>query len=249
MDTTLIYAVIISFVLSFIFSLGGVGSAIAMIPSLGALGLPFQIIKPIALLVNTLSMSGASINNIRNKRLDLKMALPIIIVSVLCAPLGAYSSQFISREILIILFTAFLIYAAIKLIRPKKNIDINQNDKNLVSTAYLLFVGFIAGTLAGILGIGGGTIVSPLLLTKGLAPKKVAALSAFVIPFSSFSGFLTYLSMGAVPLNYLIYCSGAGFIGGTIGTSIMHKHINPKVIKKFLGVLLLLMAVKMILSL
>ena len=112
----------------------------------------------------------------------------------------------------------------------------------------LSLIGVVAGLLSGLLGIGGGGIISPLMLLLGFNPKKIAAITAFVVPFSSFSGFLTYWSMGSVDWKLLIWVSLAGFAGATLGTSIMQKKLNPKTVKKILAFILLVMAAKMILT-
>ena len=75
----------ISFVAAFVFSLGGVGAAIILIPILISFGIPISIAKPVGLFYNTVSLTGASISNIRNKRLDFKVGIPIIIFSFLFA--------------------------------------------------------------------------------------------------------------------------------------------------------------------
>ena len=125
----------------------------------------------------------------------------------------------------------------------KKQGSTFRDDKPYV---YLSIIGVIAGLLSGMLGIGGGGIISPLMLMLGFNPKKITTITAFVVPFSSFSGFLTYWSMGNINWELLIYVSIAGIIGATLGTMIMHKKLNPKTVKKILAVILLLMAIKML---
>ena len=110
-------------------------------------------------------------------------------------------------------------------------------------------IGVFAGFLSGMLGIGGGGIISPLMLMLGFNPKKIAAITAFVVPFSSFSGFLTYWAMGNINWKLLAIASVAGVAGATMGTMFMHKRLNPKTVKKILAIILLLMAVKLSLPL
>ncbi len=244
MDNMLLLAMGLSFILSFLFALGGVGAAIALIPALSSFTLlPLQTIKPIALLSNTLSMTGATINNIKNKRLDWKAGFPIIIASMLLAPVGAYSSKFIDKNILIFLFILFLFFSAGMMLFYKKQETYNEQPFNKL---YLIGVGSFAGALSGLLGVGGGSIIMPLLAMKGYNSKKVATITAFVVPFSSFTGFLAYISIGKLNYQYLLFCSITAFIGGAFGTIVMQKYTKPKVVKKILVVLLLIMAVKMI---
>jgi len=244
MDNVLVLSAILSFSLSFLFALGGVGAAVALIPALSLfVSLPMLVIKPIALLVNTLSMSGASINNLINGRLVWREGFPLIISSMIFAPVGAYLSQFIAERILMISFIVFLLLSILIMTFFKKE---NHGQKKTFSKSYLSGVGIFAGLLAGLLGIGGGSIMMPLLVFKGYDVKKVAVLTAFVVPFSSFSAFLTYLGLVQLDLVLLFSCAGAAFIGGALGTAIMHKYTNPKVVKKFLIFILILLSIKMI---
>lgn len=235
---------VISFVAAFIFSLGGVGAAIILIPILVSLGIPINVAKPVGLFYNTVSLTGASINNIKHKRLDFKTGIPIIIASFLFAIVGAYVSKFIPNKIILFLFIGFLLFSGFMfLFHKKKNQDDYRND-----TPYLrlTLIGTIAGLLSGMLGIGGGGIISPLMLMLGFNPKKITAITAFVVPFSSFSGFLTYWIMGSINWHILIIASVAGIAGATLGTIFMQKKLNPNTVKKILALILLVMAVKLI---
>ncbi len=235
---------IISLIAAFIFSLGGVGAAIILIPILVSFGIPINVAKPVGLFYNTVSLTGASINNIKNKRLDLKTGIPIIIFSFLFAVAGAYISKFIPNKIILLLFIGFLLFSGIMFLFHKKN----SNDKYRSGTPYvkLSLIGAFAGLVSGMLGIGGGGIISPLMLMLGFNPKKITAITAFVVPFSSFSGFLTYWAMGNINWRILAIASVAGIMGATLGTIFMQKKLNTGTVKKILAVILLIMAAKLI---
>ena len=234
----------ISFVAAFIFSLGGIGAAIILIPILVSLGIPINMAKPVGLFYNTVSLSGASITNIKNKRLDFKVGIPIIVFSFLFAIVGAYLSQYISKTIILLMFIGFLLFSGLMFLFHKKK----EKETYRTDTPYfaLSLIGAFAGLLSGLLGIGGGGIISPLMLMLGFNPKKITAITAFVVPFSSFSGFLTYWSMGVVDWKLIAIASVAGVAGATLGTIFMQKKLNPKTVKKILAVILLLMAVKLL---
>jgi len=235
---------IISFISAFIFSLGGVGAAIILIPILVSFGIPVNIAKPVGLFYNTISLSGASINNIKNKRLDFKIGIPIIIFSFLFAIAGAYLSKYIPNKIIIILFISFLLFSGfIFLFHKKKEKKTYREDIPFVK---LSFIGAFAGLLSGMLGIGGGGIISPFMLMIGFNPKKITTITAFVVPFSSLSGFLTYWMMGSINWHILIIASVAGLAGATFGTIFMQKRLNPQMVKKILAIILLIMAIKLI---
>ncbi len=239
---TLIF--IISLIAAFIFSLGGVGAAIILIPILVSLGIPVNMAKPVGLFYNTVSLTGASINNIKNKRLDFKVGIPIIIFSFLFAIVGAYISKYIPNQIILFLFIGFLLFSGFMfLFHKKKTKDSYRED---IPVLKLSLIGAFAGLLSGMLGIGGGGIISPLMLMIGFNPKKITAITAFVVPFSSFSGFLTYWAMGNIDWKITLIASAGGIIGATLGTIFMQKKLNPQTVKKILAVILLIMAIKLI---
>ncbi len=236
----------ISLIAAFLFSLGGVGAAIILIPILVSLGIPVNTAKPVGLFYNTVSLLGASVNNIRNKRLDFKAGIPIIIFSFLFAILGAWASKFIPSTIILLLFIAFLLFSSAMFFFHKKKDESHYRSDNPYFK--LSLIGALAGLLSGLLGVGGGGIISPLMLMLGYHPKKIAAITAFVVPFSSFSGFLTYWAMGNVDWKIMLIASVGGLGGATLGTYFMHKHLSHNTIKKILAVILLLMAVKLIIK-
>lgn len=234
----------ISLVAAFIFALGGIGAAIILIPIMVWMGIPITTAKPVGLFYNTVSLAGASISNIKNKLLDFKTGIPIIVFSFLFAAVGAYSSKFVSQKIVLLIFIAFLIFSGFMfLFFKKKSMETYREDRPVLK---LSLIGIGAGFLSGLLGIGGGGIISPLMLMMGFNPKKIAAITAFVVPFSAFSGFVTYWMMGAINWKLLLIVSTGGIIGATLGTIFMQNKLDPKVVKKILAVILLLMAAKMI---
>jgi len=145
------------------------------------------------------------------------------------------------------LFTGFLLFSGfLFLFHKKKHHDNYREDKPYFK---LTLVGSVAGLLSGLLGIGGGNIISPLMLMLGFNPKKITAITAFVVPFSSFSGFLTYWTMGSINWKILIIASIAGVAGAMLGTAFMQKKLNAETVKKILAIILLFMAAKLMFNL
>ncbi len=246
-DLTIVIACI-SFVLSFIFALGGVGSALVLIPSLTWLGIPFNLARPTGLFVNCLSMLGATYSNIKAKRLDFKLGLPIIVSSILLAPVGAWAGHYLSTRVIFFVFIGFLLFSGCMMLffKRSKYKDQYREDRPVIGP---LLVGVVAGFFSGLLGVGGGGIISPLMILQGFNPKKVATVTAFAVPFSSFSAFMAYLAMGSVSIKILIFAGLAAWAGGYLGTRVMHHRMRPESVKKMLGCVLILMALKLIWSL
>lgn len=243
MDSWLIVSML-AFGLSFIFALGGVGSAVALVPVLHWFGIPLLVAKPTGLLVNTLSMTGASVHNIRAGKLDFRLGIPIIVSSFLLAPIGAWSSHWVPKGLVLTVFTLFLLFSGVVLIffRAGKYEGQFREDRPILLPA---LIGAVAGYLSGLLGVGGGGLIAPLMILLGFNPKKVAVVTAFVVPFSSLSGLIAYLSMGHTDLRLMVPAAIAAYLGGSLGTKVMHARLKPGTVKIFLGVLLLLLALKM----
>ena len=233
----------LAFIFSFLFALGGIGAAIILNPVLISMGIPVAIAKPVGLFSNMISLTGASVDNIQNKRLDFYIGIPIIISSFLFAILGAYESQYIPNKVTLLIFVAFLLFSSgMFIFYTKKDKEVYRKDRPFF---YLFLIGSVAGLLSGILGVGGGGVISPLMLLLGFEPKKTTTITAFVVPFSSFAGFMTYWAQGSINWHLLVVVSVASIIGAMLGTKFMHGHLKSSTVKKILGVILFLIALKL----
>jgi len=232
---------VISFALSFVFALGGVGAAVVIIPVFVFLGIGFPEARSAGLFVNFISVSSISIHNLRNKITDFKIAIPMIIASIIIPPLGAYVSHFIPEKIVGIVFTLFLFFAGLMIYIPKER----GTYKETVSLYASVSIGTLAGFVSGLLGVGGGGIISPLLLFLGLNPKKVAITTALVVPFSSLTAFITYWKLGNVGWTLIIAAALPAVVAGYIAAYISNRYLKPQHIKKLLGIIFFVLAIKL----
>jgi len=249
MDNISLYAVFfVTLGLNYFFALSGKGAAAFQMPIFVWLGFPVNTAKSIALFANTISLSTATFDNFRSNRLDLKLGLPIIIFSFIFAPIGAYLSTFIERNILMGMFAVFLLYAGITALIPKRPNSKTCHDRK-PKVVYLSIIGAIAGLFSGLLAVGGGGVIAALMLWLGCKAKKITMITALAVPFSSFSGFLTYAAAGHISWPLIGTVAGAALIGGYAGNKTAHSLLPDKVIKYFIGVMSLLFAVKIIIDL
>ena len=244
MDSVTLAITLLSFCLSFIFALGGVGSAVVLIPALTWMGVPFNLARPTGLFVNCVSMLGATYSNIKEKRLEVWLGLPIIISSIVMAPVGAWIGHLIPTRILMMVFMVFLFFSGSMMLffKGSKHAHQYREDKPIVGP---LLVGVLAGFVSGLLGVGGGGVISPLMILQGFNPKKVTTVTAFSVPFSSFTAFLAYAAMGSVSLKILAFAGLAAWGGGYLGTKVMQAKMHPQTVKRILGGALFLIALKL----
>ncbi len=190
-------------------------------------------------------MSGATYSNFKEKRLDVRLGIPIIISSILLAPVGAWVGHLIPTHLLLFVFITFLFFSGSMMIffKGSKYADQYREDRPVAGP---LLVGILAGFVSGLLGVGGGGIISPLMILQGFNPKKVTTVTAFSVPFSSFSAFLAYAAMGSFSWKILAFAGLAAWGGGYLGTKVMHKKMQPKTVKKVLGGILLVLGIRLL---
>ncbi len=233
----------LTLVFSTLFSMGGVGSAIALVSIFPMAGMPLNLAKAVGLFINTVSTISGSILNFLRRDLDFRFALPLVVSILISTPIGAYLSQYIAEYWVKWVLIIFLLLSASLLLIQKKQAKVNYT-----RTWILYFIGAGVGLVSGLLGVGGGSLIIPLLIFLGYEPKKAAYTVSFVIPFSSLGAFFTYLHF--VQMNWLLLAvvTIAAFLGGIIGNRIMHYRLSQKQVKQLLAIVLFLLAIKLTMS-
>ena len=228
--------------------MAGMGAAFIFIPIFYWLGIPLDVAIPTGLFLNAVSLTAASLRNASRKIVPYGLALPIAGISLLIAPLGAYSSRYVDRPILLALFAGFLIFSSLMILfySPKTAARKFTKKQELASG---MGIGALAGYISGLLGVGGGGLISPILIYLGHDAKKVAAVTAFVVPFSSYAGFITYLAMGHVRLPLLVITAFSAIAGGLLGTWLMNEKLRSRQVRRAIGIIILAVAMKIIIGL
>ena len=242
---TPILAAALVFVFTTVLTIAGVGAAFIVIPTFYWLGIPLTEAMAIGLLLNAISMTFASVNYIRYKLVRFRTAVPIIMLAIVFSPLGAWSTRFFPKNTLIFLFVIFLIFAASMMLfyKPKKKEEGKSSGGKEFKTGIGLGIG--AGYLGGLLGVGGGNFIVPALVWLGFDPKKASATTAFIVVFSSLSGFFGHAAMGAVNWDLLAFAAIGSVAGALLGSWLMHKKLDAGQVKKIIGVVLYAIAAKM----
>jgi uncharacterized membrane protein YfcA len=166
-------------------------------------------------------------------------------VATALSPLGAYVSVGLNRVVLLRLFVALLFFAAAMMLfyTPKQKEAGSSKSKPVISG---VSVGAFAGFLGGLLGVGGGNFIVPVLVWLGYNPKKASATAAFIVTFSSFSGFLGHASVGNISATLLGLTAAGSALGAMAGTWLITEKLKREQVKLIIGVVLLGIAAKMI---
>ncbi len=236
---------VVTFVFTALLTIAGVGAAFILIPVFISLGVDVHVAMATALLLNSIAMIFASYRFVKNKLVMWKVAVPILIVATALSPIGAYVSTGLNRDVLLWLFVAFLLFAAGMMLfyRPV------QKDRDSSKTIQILSglsIGAFAGFLGGLLGVGGGNFVVPVLVGLGYNPKKASATTSFIVIFSSFSGFLGHAAVGNISAPLLGFTAAGSALGAIAGAWLMTEKLKQDQVKFIIGFVLIAVAAKMI---
>jgi hypothetical protein len=162
------------------------------------------------------------------------------------APVGALVSDKLPVNVLLILFSAAVLIAAGRMLfmskRPEPSEIMSFKKRAIIGAV----IGSFAGFMAGLLGIGGGFIMAPLLMWMGYETKKAAATSAFAVTFSSFSGFLGHAAQGHFNWTLTMILTLAVVIGALLGSNFMATKAKSNRVKQIFALVLFAIAVKII---
>ena len=242
----LFYLIPFFLIIAIIYSSVGFGGGSSYLAIMALIGLPYQLMPKISLFCNIIVVTAGCYIFIKHKHLKIKKAVPFIAASIPMAFFGG--NIYINKELFLFLLGLTLIVAAtnmlffnrdlynINQLKDSLNIHNNLNIQNKkFSIQYEILAGGIIGLLSGLVGIGGGILLAPLLhITKWGKPKEIAAVSSFFILINSISGLIGQFSKpwsgdGVIPIVPLIIVV---FFGGQIGSRMSAGILSESIIKK-----------------
>ncbi len=235
-------------VIAFVYASVGFGGGSSYLAVLAMYALPFQEIRLTALICNIIVVTGGTVIFIRNKQVNWHKIIPLVAVSVPMAYLGARLK--IGQNTFFIILGCSLLLASILLWIKTKNKDAGEIDSkgNYLNDGLL---GGAIGFLSGMVGIGGGIFLSPLLnLTKWDSAKKIAATASVFILVNSMAGIAGQLSTLPTDINYTriaVLCI-AVLLGGQIGSRMGAVKFNHLVIRRMTAALVFIAGLEVLIK-
>ena len=238
--------IILFFVTSAIYSSVGFGGGSTYLALLLLWGIPYTIFPVIALSCNIIVVTGNCINYSRAGNLDLKFLAPYLVGSIPMAFIGGALS--IEKELFEILLFIILLLAGLFLLINFKTYNENEENYRKIPMPLSLLIGGILGFVSGVVGIGGGIFLSPILFLLRAAKTKVIITTASVfILINSLSGIIGQLTKNQVLEEIINYWPLliAVLIGGQIGNFLNIKILPTKILALTTSALVLFVALRM----
>lgn len=229
-------------IVAFLYASVGHGGASGYLALMSVFAFSPSVMKPTALVLNIL-VSGISYWQFqKNTPLKCKLFLILVLASIPAAYIGGSISLEgkLYRQIL-----GFILF--IPIIRLTGIIKVEEKLGRPFNIPLALFLGASIGLLSGLIGIGGGILLSPILLFLGWTNfKETSAISALFIMVNSIAGILGAQKIGIDFTNQMYIFIGLAMLGGIIGAFLGAQKFNIKTLRLLLAIVLFVAATKLI---
>ena len=237
---------ILFFVTATLYSSVGLGGGSTYLALLLIWGLPYTIFPIVALSCNIIVVSGNCFNYIRARNLNFKLLVPYLIGSI---PLAFIGGSFpVEKNIFEILLFIVLIIAGCFLLLNFKSYDDKEESYKNIPYLISIIIGGILGFISGVVGIGGGIFLSPILfLLKVARPKHIVTAASLFILINSIFGIMGQLTKNSV-LNEVqdyFYLLLAVLIGGQLGNYLNLKIFTNRLLALITAALVLFVALRL----
>ena len=242
----MIILTIFFFITAILYSSIGFGGGSTYLALMLIWDIPFYIFPIIALICNIIVVFGNSINFLRTKSINLNLLTPYLIGSVPFAFFGASAS--IDKDLFEILLFLILLIAGIFLLLESKSFTKDQIKIKKIPKVLSIIIGSIIGFISGLVGIGGGIFLSPILfLLKAGYPRHITSTASLFILINSIFGIAGQLTKDMVLHEFLNYWPlfVAVLIGGQIGSFLNIKFLSNKVLALITSFLVIFVAIRM----
>ena len=236
-------------IVAVLYSLVGHGGGSGYLAVMAIYGILPADLRPIALALNVLVSSIGVVRFAKVRAFEIKIFWPFVVTSIPCAFIGGLIQ--LDQTIYKVALGVILLFSAYRLFM---HLPAGENEKtSSLPLLAALVCGSVIGLLSGVIGVGGGIFLSPILLLMGWATaKQTAGISAGFILVNSLAGLAGLFAAsikdgGSLPFSNvsIVVFAVAVVIGGFVGSSIGSKKLGHISLRRVLAVVLVIAAAKM----
>jgi uncharacterized membrane protein YfcA len=225
----------------------GLGGGIVMVPFLTVIaGLDFKVAVPVSVTAIVFNSFASSNEYLKRGMVDLELVIILAIFMVMGNITGSNLSQVVPAEFSRLVFTVLLVYTAFSLLKGRKTTErLAFSDNRRKFFTICVFLAFFTGIMAGLLGVGGGVILVPVLyLMIGLPLTTARGTSALMIGFSAAASSTVYFLNDSINFSVVAPVILGIIIGGKLG-GFLGTLAKPVVVKVMFFIVMLYLAFRL----
>ena len=237
---------ILFLVTAILYSSVGFGGGSTYLALLLIWDIPYFIFPVVALSCNIIVVSGNCFNYIKAGNLKLKLLIPYLIGSIPMAYIGG--SLPIEKQLFEILLFLVLVAAGVLLLFNFKSYDDEDGSYKEAPIFISILIGGLLGFVSGVVGIGGGIFLSPILFLMRVGkPKHIVTAASLFILINSISGIIGQLTKNAVlgEMQNFWYLIVAVLIGGQLGNFLNLKIFPTRILVLITAILVIFVACRL----
>lgn len=240
------WVILLFLIVAIIYASVGFGGGSSYLAILALSAMAYTEIRAMALICNIVVVSGNVLIYQKQKILEWKKIIPLVSLSIPFAYLGGFLK--INEYVFFTLLSITLLFAAFTMwfsTATEVTSSINKKNDTVKNSLY----GAIVGFLSGMVGIGGGIFLAPLLhVTRWDISKKIAATASFFILVNSIAGLFGQFTNSNFVLNWklTIILAFTVFIGGQIGGILSAKKLSAVQLKKATALLIAFVSIRIL---
>lgn len=229
---------ILVFVIAIVYSSAGFGGASGYLLAMSFFDIPIYVMSSTALVLNMVVATISFVNYVHTGHFRSRLLFPFLLASVPAAFVGGYIQ--ISQETYMMLLYGVLTYLAVRMILLPTLSETKDWQPRSLPLWLALLSGAIIGLLSGMVGIGGGILLSPLIILAQWGTSKEAATSAAgFIALNSMSGLTARLAKGTFMVEpFSIWLVMIGIAGAVIGGQVGALRFSNAGVRRVLGIIL-----------
>ena len=244
-----LYLICLFFIVAALYAAVGFGGGSTYNALLVLHGTDYRILPAIALSCNIIVVSGGIWRFSKERLLNVRALLPFLAASIPAAWIGGRLA--VSETVFIGLLGSALLLSGLRLLFQRESL-FEAADRPRTSLPLAFFSGGAIGLLSGVVGIGGGIFLAPVLYwLRWDTPRKIAAACSLFILVNSIAGLtgqvmkLSGTSLLSLALPYWPLLP-AVFVGGQIGSWMATKRLEPRYLRRLTSVLILYVALRLL---
>ena len=226
------------------FGMMGLGSGIYYVPLLSWFGLDFAVgAVPLGLLLSFFTGAGTAHTYFKSQHVHLNTGFIAALTVFAGAPLGVRALHWAPVGAVQILLSIAAFYVGIRALRTGEPACHLKRPYGL-NISLTLLMGFLMGFFSALIGVGGGFLLTPVLLTCGYPTREAVGTASLVVTIGALTSFLFHLPTAQFPLRMAIPLAVGALVGAKIGSIWATRVAHPNTLRKIVATTIILIAIK-----